>query len=87
MQHLVHIQCMAATGPSGEISKLPPSQPWCLANARHHFRDLLCSPKALQLAVVHLPFAEWELRSDQVVAKHSSASEAHEAHSCQVSLE
>ena len=58
---------MAATGSSGEISKLPTL---VFGKCTAPFPGLVCSPKALQLAVVHLPFAEWELRSDQVVAKH-----------------
>ena len=39
---------MAASGSSGEISKLPPSQPWCLGTC-FTSRDSLLSPKALQL--------------------------------------
>ena len=39
---------MAASGSSGEISKLPPSQPWCLGIC-FTSRDSLLSPKALQL--------------------------------------
>ena len=43
---------MAASGSSGEISKLPPSQPWCLGIC-FTSRDSLLSPKALQLGTAY----------------------------------